>query len=411
MLGQLKMDTVKPHVPKRFATDEEILEDFDKLLESSYANLASFLEPGKKILIIVNDHMRSTPTAHIMEYMDRYLEGRGIKFTDLDITVEIASGTHQPPKDDAIKGILGRYYERFGPKVIIHNAKDDDIHVYVEDSAMGTPIWIDKRVIEADRILTINSVEPHYFAGYTGARKSIIPGVSHYRTCEANHKYALTAESKTLALKGNAVHDDMIDIVERVIKFIKGDIVAVNVVETEAKIVALRAGDIFAVMDALVPVANQLYTMPVKGVYDIVVAETSKAMEKNLHQSLKSFENTKIALREGGVMILVATCNEGLGPDKFYRLIKSAPTPEEVVASVKKKYTLGAHKTTNLLDFVGNHKMFIVSQLDDDVVRELHCTPFESVDAALDAAVKELGMPEPRILKVVQASNAAPLVE
>lgn len=411
MLGQLNMETIQPRAPSSFATETDIFAAFDKLIDSRYGTLASFLEIGKKILVIVNDFERSTPTAHILEYIDKYLAQHSTKFTELDITVIIASGTHLPPKEEGIKQILGKYYERFRQALIIHDAKDDDAHVLVDTSAMGTPIWIDKRVLDCDRVLAINSVEPHYFAGYTGTRKSIIPGVAHYRTCEANHKYAMDARAKTLALKGNPVHDDMQEIVSRVLKFIKADLVGVNVVETEGNIVALRAGDIFGVLDALVPVANELYTVPVKGKSDIVIAETSSPMDRKLHQALKSFENTKIALREGGIMILVASCSEGLGPDKFYKVVKSAPTPEEVVANVKKHYTLGAHKTTNLLDFLSRNKLFIVSQLDDNIVREFHCTPFKSVDAALDAAVKELDAPAPRVLRVIQASNVAPLVE
>ncbi|MCP4672877.1 MAG: DUF2088 domain-containing protein, partial [Desulfobacula sp.] len=163
-------------------------------------NFKEFLSDAKKVLVIVNDATRPTPTKKILEFI----------FDDLkqtDFNFIIATGAHRGPSQEEYLQIFGSFYEQIKKRIIVHDARADEDMVYLGDSSNGTQMYVNKAGVEADKIIIISSVEPHYFAGYTGGRKSFLPGIAGYKTIEQNHKLALVPEAKSLALEGNPVHE------------------------------------------------------------------------------------------------------------------------------------------------------------------------------------------------------------
>jgi len=406
-----QMQTIKPKTLGKPIGEAEIFKAFDNLIASKYASLAEVFKTGR-LLLIVNDSDRRTPTAKIIKHIDAYLKARTQDFKSKYIDAIIATGSHEPTSEEGLKQIFDEYYELFKPRIKNHKAKEDEFE-FMGNSEKGTPIKINKLILGYDKIIAINSIEPHYFAGYTGGRKSLVPGLCHYDTIEANHKMAMDENSKILSLDGNPVHEDMIDITHKIVGKLKSqnsDVVAINCVESGGEIYSISTGDILKGWEILLPKANELFTIPIRGKFDIVIAQTSHPLNKKLYQALKSFENGRIALREGGIIILEAICDDGIGPENFYNLLTSAPTPAEIVENVRRRYTLGAHKTTNLLAFLDKNKLYIVSELPDEIVKNCFCRPFKTVDEALGHAIEELGIDNPRILKIVEANNVVPLV-
>lgn len=406
----MKTEVIGPNEIGKPMSDSDIFKSLDKLVSSKYSSLAEFMADGT-ILFIVNDVARSTPTAKILALVDKYLGKTGKDLRSRDAGVIVATGSHGAPPEDGLKMILGDFYEHFKQRLMIHNARECQAE-HIGDSKVGTPVKIDRKILGFDRIIAINSVEPHYFAGYTGGRKSLIPGICHFDTIQANHRFALSEKSKTLSLEGNPVHEDMMDIAGMIVDYLtrKGtEVMAINCVDIQGAIHGFSAGDIFECWRALIPKCNELFTVKVKGKFDIIIAEAIYPHNRILYQALKCFENAKLALREGGIIILDAKCDGGVGPDNFYKLMTSAPTSEEIIEKVKRNYTLDAQKTTNILEFLEKNRMYIASELPDDVVENVYCKPFGNVDKALENAIKELGIENPRILRMTDAYNVVPL--
>jgi len=406
-------ETISPESGGTPMTEEEILETFDNTIDSPFSSMAEFFSQGP-IMLIVNDRDRSTPTAEILGYMDKYLRQKTDKgLADHDITAMIATGTHAPPDEDGIKIIFGDFYDHLKSKdkIMLHFAKDEDAHELVLTTSRGTPINVDKRVKDFKRIININSVEPHYFAGYTGVRKSFLPGVSSWETVEKNHLLAMAEESATLSLKGNPVHDDMIDAVNGIINELGLEVLSIHLTFIPEGICSFTVGHIDTAMNPVVEAVNKIFCAPVSGMFDIVIARTSAPQNQKLYQALKSFENGKLAVRKGGILIMEATCEKGIGPENFYKVVCSSDDPLEIIENVRKNYTLGAHKTTNLLDFLREHKVYMVSQLDDEVIQNCFCEPFPTVEDALAAAAKDLGLETPKVLEIIEANNLVPIVE
>jgi nickel-dependent lactate racemase len=181
---------------------------------------------------------------------------------------------------------------------------------------------------ETGNVLVINSVEPHYFAGYTGGRKSFLPGVSSFKTVEMNHKFALSNKACSIALKGNPVHEDMVDAVN-LLKDL--NIFSIQVVlTTNNKLYAATAGHLHDSFNAAIKYCNDIYCVPLKKKGNIVITAAPYPMDIDFYQSQKALDNGKLALEDDGIIILVSKCREGVGDDTFLDLLCKADTPKKL---------------------------------------------------------------------------------
>ncbi|MDT8380553.1 MAG: lactate racemase domain-containing protein, partial [Desulfotignum sp.] len=203
-------------VPVRFLEANDVtLPDQDQVIAQAIdhpinsPSFDSFLADAGKVLVIVNDATRPTPTPKVLDTIFDALSKTDYRFI-------IATGVHRGPTEEEFVQIFGKYYARIKDRILVHDAKKDQDMVFLGDSSNGTPMYVNKAGVEADKIIIISSVEPHYFAGYTGGRKSFLPGIAGYKTVEKNHKLALVPEARALALSGNPVHEDMMDAIKTV---------------------------------------------------------------------------------------------------------------------------------------------------------------------------------------------------
>lgn len=167
-------------------------------------SLGEFLARSLRPLVIINDATRPTPTPAILEAVGDELEAKDARFL-------VATGAHRAPTEEEYRQILGTQYERFRHRVEAHDAHNASALVDLGHTRNGTPILLNRALIEADRVVATGSVEPHYFAGYTGGRKAFLPGVAGFATIEANHRLALDPHARSLALADNPVSQDMED--------------------------------------------------------------------------------------------------------------------------------------------------------------------------------------------------------
>ena len=364
-------------------------------------NINEFLKDSKDILFIVNDGTRPTPTAKVLDVLYEKIKNCNIKFI-------IATGTHRAPTQNEYLQIFGKYYEEFKDVISVHDSKKREDLVYLGKSKNGTEMIINKLAVVADRIIVIGSVEPHYFAGYTGGRKAFLPGIASFKSIEQNHKFALNPKSKSLVLEGNPVHEDFID----ALKFIKKDIFAImTILDMNHNIYAATSGNIIDSFKPATEKANDVFAVKIKEKVDIVVAVAKFPMDLDLYQSVKAVENCKLALKKDGILILVSKCNDGIGPSSFVEILKdSKDTPEEVVKTSDKKYSLGYHILVKKAEIRSWAKLWCVTDLPKEIPPKIFIEPYDSLQFAIDKALKLKGK-NAKILFFMDGTMTVPIID
>ncbi len=358
-----------------------------------------FIRGGGEPLFIVNDGTRPTPTAKVLDIIEDDLAGCEPSFI-------IATGVHRAPTEEELRFIFGCHLERYRDRIHVHDSRTDRDMVRVGTTARGTEIRLNRRVVEADRLVIIGSVEPHSLSGYTGGRKSILPGVASYRTIEQNHSHALSPASRALVLEGNPVHEDMLDTLR---VFSDKPLFSLQtVLDRERRIYAAVAGDVNRSFHAAVGKAREVFCVDIVSRADVVVSICSHPMDVDLYQSQKALHNGALALAEGGVLILVSRCSGGIGHDTFHRLLSSCSTLKDVLVRIEEGYVLGYHIAAKMAKIGSWARMWAVTELPDDVVRECHMRPFDTVQAAVDEALSVKG-PTARVLFLMDGCITVPL--
>lgn len=341
-----------------------------------------FIAGDEKIVIIVNDGTRPTPTAKVLKQIYP-------KIRDKNKTFIIATGCHREGTLDEYEMIFGKeIYAELNAKgeVHDHDSKHDEM-VFLGESKNGTQMYLNKIVAEAKKVIVIGSVEPHYFAGYTGGRKAFLPGVAKYETIEQNHKLALSADAQALRLEGNPVHEDMIDAM-KVLAHI--DVFSIQtVLDSEHGVYYASAGDLNDSFYDCVKKADEVFCVNIPRKADIVISVAPYPMDVDLYQAQKALDNGKLALAKDGILIMVAKCRTGIGPKPFFNLMASAPTPQEVLEKISNEFHLGYHKAAKMAEISLWAQTWAVSELSDDEMRAVHLKPYHDLQKAVDDALAQ----------------------
>ncbi|MBN1639543.1 MAG: nickel-dependent lactate racemase [Ignavibacteriales bacterium] len=367
----------------------------------SSKSFKEFISDDDKLLIVVNDGARPTPTAKILESLHPFITNKKVKFI-------IATGSHRNPNENELKIIFGNFYDYYKQDILFHNAKDESENIYIGTTSSGNKIYLNKIILDFKKIVTINSVEPHYFAGYTGGRKSILPGIASYNTIEYNHKFAMEPEAKGLALKGNPVHEDM---VEAVSLLKEKEMFSIQVVlDIERKIFSVSSGNIFDSFSDAVSNAKKIFCAKAKEKADIVLAVASHPSDLELYQAQKAVENGKLLLKDSGILILVAQCKTGLGQQAFYDLLAGCDTPSEVFHKISKGYKLGYHKAAKLADLMIKSQIWAVTDLDEEMMSKIFIKKYSKLEKAISDAIEKKGSTA-KIAILNDAGNIVPIIE
>lgn len=340
-----------------------------------------FIRDARSLLIIVNDATRPTPTADMLDHLREYFKGKKVAFL-------IATGAHRAPTEDELEQIFGRHLPHVREHIIVHDAEKKEDLRHFGKTSFGTEVYFNKAITEYDVIVPITSVEPHYFAGYTGGRKSFNPGVAGKETITSNHKLALSPKSGALQLEGNPVHDDMIESA----KMIPGNIFSIlTVLDRDHHVYAVESGEIFASLPRAVRKAEEVFCQPIKGRADVVITVAGHPSDIDLYQSQKAVDNAKGALKEGGVMILVSKCRKGTGSDSFIKLMAQTKSPRETIAKIDEGYKLGYHKAAKMAEIMLCGQIWAVTDLEPEIMDSIFIKPYKTLDEAVKSALHEKG--------------------
>jgi nickel-dependent lactate racemase len=332
----------------------------------------------------------------MLSALEPVLEAAGIGTENL--TLLVATGAHRKPTEEEYRQILGPHYDRLRPRCVHHDAHKEEEMADLGRTRNGTPILLNKRLFEADRIIATGSVEPHYFGGFTGGRKAFLPGIAAFRTIEANHKQALSPQARSLALEGNPVHEDMMD----ALPLIKAPVFSfMTVLDKEQAVAAAAAGDLLSSFYAAVETARRIFCVSIPARADIVVSVAKFPMDIDLYQSQKAIDNGALALKDGGDLILISSCRDGIGDEAYARLLAEASSPADALDRIRAGYKLGYHKAAKMAEVSGRATVRAVTELSAERLKSMFIEKAPSPQAALDKALqkaRDRGIPCPKIL-------------
>ena len=344
--------------------------------------LGELVKPGEKVAIVTSDLTRPMPTHQVMPALLDELYGAGIKAED--ITLVFALGSHRKQTAEERKKLAG---ERAWNEIACVDSDPDDC-VRMGTTAAGTPVDITRVVAEAGRRICLGNIEYHYFAGYSGGVKAIMPGVSTRAAIQANHSKMILPEARAGALDGNPLRMDIEEAgaicgVDFILNVVLGEHKEILRAVAGHPVKAHRAGCAF--LDAL-------YLKELPRAADIVlVSQGGAPKDLNLYQTQKALDNARHAVRPGGIIILIGSCREGLGERVFEEWMTTSPSPAAMIERIGRDFQLGGHKAAAIAMTLEKAQVWLVSELEPDFVRSIFLTPQPSVQEALDAAFAALG--------------------
>ena len=344
--------------------------------------LREIARPGQKVAVITSDISRPLPSYDVLPGVVRELNEAGIP--DEDITVVFALGSHRPHTPEEKKRLAGEeIYRRIR---CVDSTPDDCVRTGV--SSNGTPFDFTRRVVEADLRIALGNIEFHYFAGYSGGVKALMPGVSTPDAIQANHSMMVSENACAGKLEGNPVRQDL----EEALKFCPIHFIVNAVLDEHKHIVYAVAGDVIKAHRVGCEYLDKMYRKPIPERADIVlVSQGGAPKDANLYQTQKALDNAKHAVKKGGTMIVIGACNEGLGSAKFEEWLVNAPTSASMIERIGRDFQLGGHKAAAIAMVLENARIDLVSEMDDDYVRSIFLNPQPDAQTAFDQAMARYG--------------------
>ena len=362
------------------------------------APLRQLVRPGQKIAIVVSDMTRPCPSDRLLPPLLEELSMAGVAFTDVKIVV--ALGLHRGQTAAELKEMIGAdIYARI--EVVNHNPEDV---VQLGVTTQGTPVELFRPLVDADVRICLGNLEFHYFAGFSGGAKSILPGCASKATITANHGLMTQPGATTARLVGNPVREDL----EEGVAMLGVDFILNVIVDDNHHVVAAFAGDVEAAHRRGCEAVAARGAVPIAELADIVlVSAGGYPLDVNMYQAQKALDNAVHAVREGGVIVWVAECREGLGSDIFAAWLQEADSADGILERIEREFVLGGHKAAAIASVLKKVHVYLVSKLPIDVLGQVGLRPFADLDAAL-AAARAVAGEQRRILALPYGDSVLP---
>lgn len=351
--------------------------------------LRTLAEGKRNIVIVTSDHTRAVPSKITLPLLLKEIRS-GNPYAD--ITILIATGLHRPTTEEEQRRMFGDEIVDH-EKIAINNAFAPEQFVELCTLPSGAVFQVNRLAAECDLLVTEGFVEPHFFAGFSGGRKSILPGICSERTVNENHSYKAVSHPRSNSgmLKDNPIHADMLCAAKAVnVQFI------FNVaLDGEKKIVAAWAGDLEKAHEAGVAFIRQWSQCPVVTGDIVVTSNGGYPLDQNLYQSPKAMATAEACAGEDGVIIMCCSCCDGMGGAHFGQLIQRG-TPDEIdryLSSIPPEKTIPEQWCTQVcVRVLRKHPVILVTTfLSHDEVRKANMIPASTPDEALEIAYRLKG--------------------
>jgi len=405
----IKIDSV---IPKQTTAVPSI---YKKTLEviSSPVNSLPLLEliKGKKsVCIVVTDITRECPDKELLVPILEVIEK---KIKRENITILIASGMH---KQMSYVEKIEKYGKEISDnyRVVDHNAKDENSLISLGNTKNGTPVKISKILIESDFVISLGVVEPHQFAGYSGGYKTVSIGLAGDETISFTHSPKMIKKSNIRVgkMEDNPIQEEIIEIGKKIgLDFLVNVILGIN-----KEVVAIEAGEPIETHRNLITKARQLFEIPIKKSYNVVLCGVGYPRDSNLYQTTRAasylFFAQKPVIQEGGYIIIPAKCEEGAGKgiaeERFFSMLKNNSIEE--ILNKTEPFKAGEQRAFFIASVLKKCKIIIIASKNPEIISKAKMIPVKNMEQALDLVKKQLGN-NLEILLVPKVLSILPIVE
>lgn len=337
------------------------------------------LKAGMKVAVIISDVTRPVPSYKFLPYLLDEINAGGVQ--DSDITIIVALGSHRKSTPEEHMALTGESYGRV--KVIDHDKKDCR---YIGTSTFGNRIEISNKLLDSDVIVCTGNIEYHYFAGYSGGVKAILPGCASHDTIQNNHEMMKSPKAETGRLD-SPIREE----IDQVPGMMKVDFLLDVILNSKKEIVGVVAGDPMKAHREGIRLVDQMYSVKVPKADIVITSAGGYPKDINMYQAQKAMDNAKHVVKDGGTMIMMAECQECLGNDVFACWVDEATTLEAQARRMDEKFELGGHKASVIARTAMKCDIYLTSDIPDDTVRKMFLMPAKSPQEALEAALKRYG--------------------
>ena len=344
--------------------------------------LRDLVKTGDKVVIITSDLTRPMPSRLVVPVVMDELSAGGVRLEDM--TVVFAIGSHRSHTEKEKRYLVG---EEVYSKVRCIDSDPDDC-VNLGRTTSGTPVDVFRTVANADVRVCLGNIEFHWFAGYSGGAKAIMPGVSTRAAIQSNHRHLVQEDARAGEMDSNPVRID----IEEAAAFVPIHFLVNLVLDEKKEIIKAVAGHPVLAHREGCRFLDKLYKVEIREKADIVIVSAGGyPKDLNLYQSQKALDNVRHAIKPGGIVIWVARSQESLGDSVFEEWITTAKSPGAILERIQVDFQLGGHKAAAIANVLMKAGIFLVSDLDPDLVRKIFMHPFQEVSDALEEAFKQLG--------------------
>lgn len=356
--------------------------------------LDKIVKPGESVCIVICDITRAWQRGNVyIPLLVEELSKAGIR--DEDMLFISATGTHCEQTEDEHKKLIGEdLYRRI--KVVDHICTDTDSMVYLGTTSHGTPVKVNKKVLEYDHVIITGGIVYHFMAGWGGGRKAILPGVSSYETVMANHALALLPGAgsgrnpavTTGNFEGNILHEDMVE----AMNMVKPSFLLNVILDVQGKIGWAVAGDPYEAHVAGTKIVDSVDGVPIPRKADLVVA-TAGGFPKdiNLYQGSKTILNAWEAVKEGGAMIVMITCSEGFGNEEVQTMLQGFDSMAAREEEIRREFTIAKFVGYVIADVAEKHDFYFLSSIPASEFAGTGIQVVNSVEEALEKVYAKHG--------------------
>jgi len=354
--------------------------------------IPQIVKAKEKVVIVCSDRTRTAKMDIVLPVVINELHESGIEYKD--ITILFATGTHRLHTPEEQKKIIGPFVPG-EVKLLDHDAKDDANLALIGTTSRGNKIKINKLALDTDRVILCGGITYHYFAGFGGGRKSVLPGISGFDTIQFNHKLLMGKEPGsemnpnciTAKLEGNPIHEDMVEAA----KMLGPDFIVNTILNEDRELAKVVAGDLEKAHLEGCKYIDKYAKVKIQNKADLVIASSGGGtMDLNFVQSHKAMENASYALRDRGVMILIAETAEGLPTDEYMQWIEMGSS-KAIEDGLRKNFSIPGHTVYAAIHKGERFKVIWVTKMDKEIVKKMGMIPVDSPEEALSKAYDILG--------------------
>ncbi|MBN1481519.1 nickel-dependent lactate racemase [candidate division KSB1 bacterium] len=372
----IEWHVVQKNVPFSFAPQAENIQGGINKLATQ---LTDRINKRAHILFIVPDHTRKCNLSSILPPLIEHLENKFLA----DIKILVANGSHAQQSEATVREIISPdIYDQI--PTIQHDALANDRLTFLGKTSYGTLVVLNKMVKEADFIITINAIMYHYFAGFGGGAKMLLPGVAAYETIRQNHSLTITKDGRfhPHAQNGNMETNPVYLDVSQVVDFVPNALSLQVVLSKDGEIVGCKAGPILETQKKLVPLVEKLYTCTLPERADIVIASAGGCpSDINLIQAHKSIHHAYQAVQKNGTLVVLAECREGVGSKTFLPYFEYGTT-REIGQALLNDYRINGQTALALKEKTEKTKIYFISSLASDIVKKIGMIPCKTIEDA-----------------------------